>query len=455
MVGCGYLGITHAACMAELGHNVLGVDQDLNRVTALNAGNSPIFEPGVDDLLARHTASGRLRFTSAYADIGGAAMHFIAVGTPQQPDNSGYDLDQLFGATQLLAAQLRAPTVVVGMCTVPVGTASRVAEVLRQCSPAVDVELVWHPEFLRESHAVADILHPDRMVFGFDPGADLDDGAYEDRRAEQRIRECFASIIEAGTPTIMTDWATAEMIKAAANAFLATKLSFINGMSEACDAVGADVYQLANALGHDHRIGHEGMHPGLGYGGGCLSKDIGGFGTRLRELGLANVDALLHNVNVINDRCRTRLVDLVCQYCGGTVAGKRIAVWGAAFKPGTDDIRDSPALAVIHALHCQGADVVVFDPKALDNTRKALPELEFADEPVGAVDGADILLHLTDWAQFTEVDPVRLSPSPDLPPLVIDGRGTLDSRRWSAAGWVYRALGRPQVDPVNAAGAAA
>ena len=438
--------------MAELGHQVLGVDLNMSRITMLESGSSPIFEPGVDDLLARHTASGRLRFTSSFAGIGAADLHFLAVGTPQQPDNGSYDLNQLFGATQLLASRLREPTVVVGMCTVPVGTAGRVAEVLRECSPAgADVDLVWHPEFLRESHAVDDTLRPDRMVFGFGPDAgERGDGQPDGTRspAEERIRECFAPIIDAGTPTIMTDWATAEMIKSAANAFLAAKISFVNGMSEVCDAVGADVYQLAEAIGHDPRIGHAGMRPGLGYGGGCLPKDLRGFGTRLRELGLVRVNAMLDDINVINDRCRTRLVEIVEQHCGGTVVGKRIAVWGAAFKPGTDDIRDSPALAVIRALHHDGADVVVADPKALANTRRFLPEVEFADDAVAAVDGADILLHLTDWAQFGRIDPAGLRPLSDRPVLV-DGRGTLDAARWTAAGWGYRALGRPWVDPVD------
>ncbi|MEV6079585.1 UDP-glucose/GDP-mannose dehydrogenase family protein [Streptomyces sp. NPDC052069] len=435
VVGCGYLGATHAACMAELGHEVLGMDSDMDKVAVLNSGRAPFFERDLDDLLAEHTRSGRLRFTGSYAEAAAFGdLHFIGVGTPQQPDGHAYDLTPLFSAIRQLAAHVSGPAVVAVKSTVPVGTAPRVRDLLRDLSPAGEaIEVAWNPEFLRESHAVEDTLRPDRLVLGFDA---------ERSWAEAVLRQCFTKIIEAGTPTIVTDWATAELAKASANAFLATKISFVNAMAEVCEAAGADVGRLADILGQDVRIGRPGLSPGLGFGGGCLPKDLRSFVARADELGVGRSLTILREVDAINGRCRERLVTLARELCGGTVDGKRITVWGAAFKPGTDDIRDSPALAVAQKLHELGATVTVSDPKALDSARKLHPALDYADDPIAAAQDADLLLHLTEWPQFAHIDPRPLA-SRVTSSKVIDGRGTLDADDWRAAGWTVRTLGRP------------
>ncbi|MDH6579533.1 UDP-glucose/GDP-mannose dehydrogenase family protein [Kitasatospora sp. MAP5-34] len=435
VIGCGYLGATHAAAMAELGHQVLGLDIDPDKVTALSQGRALFYEPNLDPLLAKHTATGRLRFTASYPEAAAFAdLHFIGVGTPQKPGEMAYDLTHLFAAVRQLAPRLRGPAVIVGKSTVPVGTAPQVIDILREFAPAGDqVEVCWNPEFLRESHAVEDTLHPDRIVMGF---------TSENTRAEKVLRQAYGKIIEAGTPTIVTDLATAELVKSAANAFLATKISFINAMAEVCETAGADVQLLAEALGHDIRIGRRGLRPGLGFGGGCLPKDIRGFMARAGELGVDQALTFLREVDAINNRRRERMVDLAFEQCDGVIKGKRITVWGAAFKPDTDDIRDSPALAVAQALHQRGATVTVFDPKAMDNARKAHPQLEYADHPAAAAQNTDLLLHLTEWPEFTSIDPGSLAARVAAP-RVIDGRNTLDPVRWRAAGWTYRALGRP------------
>ncbi|QDQ09477.1 UDP-glucose dehydrogenase family protein [Streptomyces spectabilis] len=435
VVGCGYLGATHAACMAELGHEVLGMDSDMDKVAVLNSGKAPFHERDLDDMLARHTASGRLKFTASYAEAAASAdLHFIGVGTPQQPGENAYDLSHLFAAIRQLAARIKNPAVVAVKSTVPVGTAPRVRDLLHEFAPAGDrVEVAWNPEFLRESFAIEDTLRPDRLVLGFET---------ERSWAEAVLRQCFDKIIESGTPTIVTDWATAELAKASANAFLATKISFINAVAEVCEASGADVTQLADILGHDTRIGRRGMRPGLGFGGGCLPKDIRGFVARAGELGADQALTILREVDAINSRRRERMVDLAREQLDGDLMGKRITIWGAAFKPNTDDIRDSPALAVAQKLHELGAAVTVTDPQALGNARKTHPELDYADNPIAAVQDADLLLHLTEWPQYSHVDPLRLA-SRAASPKVIDGRGTLSAETWCEAGWTVRSLGRP------------
>ncbi|MEU6171305.1 UDP-glucose/GDP-mannose dehydrogenase family protein [Streptantibioticus parmotrematis] len=434
VIGCGYLGATHAACMAELGHEVLGMDSDIDKVHVLNSGKAPFFERDLDNLLAKHTASGRLKFTASYAEAAEFAdLHFIAVGTPQQHGTAAYDLSHLFDAVTKLAPGLTRPAVVAVKSTVPVGTAPRVAEFLREHAPAGDlVQVAWNPEFLRESSAVEDTLRPDRLVLGFNAPRSW---------AEALLRQAFGKIIEAGTPTIVTDWATAELAKGAANSFLATKISFINAMAEVCEKSGANAAELADILGHDIRIGRRGMRPGLGFGGGCLPKDLGGFITRADELGAGEATGILREADAVNARRRRRVIDLTFEELGTDLRGKRITVWGAAFKPETDDIRDSPALAVAQKLHDLGATVTVTDPKALDNARKLHPELDYADDPIAAVEDADLLLHLTEWPRFTRIDPRQLATR-TTSPKVIDARGTLDLDRWRDAGWITRALGR-------------
>ena len=435
VVGCGYLGATHAACMAELGHEVLGMDTDLDKVNALQQGRSPFFERGLDDLLAKHTASGRLRFTASYAETAAFAdLHFLGVGTPQLPGENAYDLTALFTAVRRLAALVERPALIVGKSTVPVGTSTRLTALVQHHAPAgTRVDLAWNPEFLRETHAIEDTLRPGRLLLGFRDG---------DATSPAILAEVYRQLLDAGVPLITTDLATAELAKCAANAFLATKISFINAMAEVCEASGADVHQLAAALQLDPRIGPAGMRPGLGFGGGCLPKDIRGFMARAGELGADQALTFLREVDAINKRRRTRMVDLAREELDGTVQGKRITVWGAAFKPDTDDIRDSPALDVAGHLHRLGATVTVHDFQALDNARKAHPELTYTTNPVEACHGADLLLHLTEWKQYAGIEPARLATRVRKPS-VIDGRDGLDPVKWRAAGWTYRALGRP------------
>ncbi|MFJ1753319.1 UDP-glucose dehydrogenase family protein [Kitasatospora sp. NPDC088134] len=433
VIGCGYLGATHAATMAELGHQVLGVDTDTDKVDALNKGQAPFIERGLDDLLAKHTATGQLRFTASYAEAAAFAdVHFLGVGTPQQDGSGAYDLTHLHTAVRQLAPRLGDGALIIGKSTVPVGTVAKLRQTLDEhVRNGASARLAWSPEFLRESFAVLDTLEPDRIVLGIEDG---------DTSSEAVFRTVYADILAGGSPLIVTDIPTAELIKGAANAFLATKISFINAMAELCELTGANVQQIALALGYDHRIGAKGMRPGLGFGGGCLPKDLAGFTHRAEELGADT--GLLRHVAAINRRRREHTVDLAREALGGTLVGKRIAVWGAAFKAHTDDIRDSPALAVADALQRAGAEVTVHDPAAMENSRRSYPQLDYADDPTQAVTGAGLLLHLTDWPQYSDTDPADLA-SHIAVPKVIDARGTLNANRWRAAGWTFRALGRP------------
>jgi UDPglucose 6-dehydrogenase len=432
VIGTGYLGAVHAACMAQLGHTVVGIDVDEEKVSALAAGHAPFYEPGLDELLAGAIATGRLTFTSDYAAAADADVHFICVGTPQQRGEFAADLTYVDAAVAQLAPRLSTPTLVVGKSTVPVGTAGRIAARLAATAPAgPGVELAWNPEFLREGHAIEDTLHPDRLVYGVSSAG-----------AQARLDEVYGRCLAEGTPRIVTDLATAELVKAAANSFLATKISFINAMSEVCEAVGADVVALADAIGHDDRIGRKFLGAGLGFGGGCLPKDIRAFMARAGELGADQALTFLREVDAINQRRRSRMVDLARDQCGGSFLGHRIAVLGAAFKPDSDDIRDSPALNVAAQIRLQGGHVTVHDPRALDNARKVWPDLAYADSIEDACHGATVVLHLTEWPVYREIDPVALGEIVRERRLV-DGRNVLDPVAWRAAGWTYRALGRP------------
>ncbi|MFE0422176.1 UDP-glucose dehydrogenase family protein [Streptomyces sp. NPDC058953] len=433
VIGCGYLGATHAACMAELGHEVLGMDSDIDKVAVLASGRAPFFERDLDGLLTKHTATGRLKFTTSYQEAAAFAdLHFIGVGTPQQPGSASYDLSHLFDAALKLAPHLSTPAVIAVKSTVPVGTAPRLAEFLQTAAPAGDlVEVAWNPEFLRESFAIDDTLRPDRLVLGFRSAHSW---------AESLLRQAFARIIDSGTTTIVTDWPTAELAKGAANSFLATKISFINAMAEVCEKSGADVTALADILGHDHRIGRNGMRPGLGFGGGCLPKDLRGFIARAEELDAADAVGILREADDVNTRRRQHVIDLTHEEIGSDLRGKRITIWGAAFKPETDDIRDSPSLAVAQKLHELGACVTVTDPRALDNARKLHPELDYAEDPVAAAEDADLVLHLTEWHQFSHLDPEQVATR-TASPKIIDARGTLNTDQWREAGWLIRTLG--------------
>jgi len=431
VIGTGYLGATHAICMAALGYEVLGVDVLQDKVDRLNAGEVPFFEPGLPEYLTKALESGRLRFTTDYAEAAEFGdVHFICVGTPQKPGSQAADMKYVDSAVSALAPHLKHKALIVGKSTVPVGTAARLTELAQELAPAgAEIELAWNPEFLREGFAVEDTLHPDRLVFGV-----------SSEWAEEQLRAAFAPILDAGTPLVVTDLSTAELVKAAANSFLATKISYINAMAEICEVAGADVNDLAKALAFDTRIGGRFLHPGLGFGGGCLPKDIRAFAFRAEELGVGQAVRFLHEVDAINTRRRERTVDLVRELVGGTLEGVRVAAFGAAFKPNSDDIRDAPALDVARRLHEAGAIVRVYDPEAMENARRAYPDLEYATDTLDAARDADIVVLLTEWTEFREIDPEALGQVVKQR-AIVDGRHALDPHAYRAAGWNYRALG--------------
>ncbi|KIU14184.1 UDP-glucose dehydrogenase family protein [Mycolicibacterium llatzerense] len=432
--GTGYLGATHAAGMAELGHEVLGIDIDPGKIAKLAAGDIPFYEPGLRKMLRDNIEAGRLQFTTDYdeaAEFGD--VHFLGVGTPQKKGEYGADLRHVHSVIDTLVPRLRRSAVIVGKSTVPVGTAAELVARARQLAPVgVDVEVAWNPEFLREGFAVKDTLHPDRIVLGVQA---------DSQRAEAAVRELYARILERGVPFLLTDLQTAELVKVSANAFLATKISFINAIAEVCEATNADVTVLADALGHDPRIGRRFLNAGLGFGGGCLPKDIRAFMARAGELGADPALTFLREVDSINMRRRTRMVELTTKACRGTLLGANIAVLGAAFKPESDDVRDSPALNVAGMLQLNGAAVNVYDPKAMDNSRRVFPTLNYSTSVLEACDRADAVLVLTEWQEFLDLDPEQLAGTVRAK-VIVDGRNCLDVAKWQAAGWRVYALGR-------------
>ncbi|GAA2302148.1 UDP-glucose/GDP-mannose dehydrogenase family protein [Actinomadura sp. NPDC048955] len=438
VIGTGYLGATHAACMADLGFEVLGLDVDAEKIARLSAGDLPVYEPGLEPVLRRGLETGRLRFTTSYEEVAEFGdVHFVCVGTPQKAGEYAADLSYVDGAIAALAPLLERPCLVVGKSTVPVGTAARLGEALAKAAPAGgDAVLAWNPEFLREGFAVQDTLHPDRIVAGLP----ADQGAAE--HAEKVLREVYRTMIAEGTPFITADFPTAELVKVSANAFLATKISFINAMAEVCEAAHADVTKLSEALSYDDRIGGKFLGPGLGFGGGCLPKDIRAFMARAGELGADQALTFLREVDEINIRRRIRMVDLARQLLGGSFAGRTVGVLGAAFKPNSDDVRDSPALDVAASIRAQGARVTVYDPQAMRNARRAQPTLEYGESAMSAVQDAHAVLLLTEWAEFRDMNPAVVAEAV-AERNIVDGRNALDPERWRAAGWNYRALGRP------------
>jgi len=430
VIGTGYLGATHAVCMADLGFDVLGVDVDEAKVASLQAGQVPFFEPGLPELLRKSLNSGRLRFTTSYEEAGAFGdVHFLCVGTPQKLGEYAADLTFVDAAFTTLIGHARPGSLLVGKSTVPAGTAERLALQI-EAARGSEVELAWNPEFLREGFAVEDTLAPDRLVFGV-----------RSQAAEDQLRTAFAPVIDRPTPVVVTDFATAQLVKVAANAFLATKISFINAMAEVCEATGGDVTMLSKALSYDDRIGGRFLHAGLGFGGGCLPKDIRAFMARAGELGVDQALSFLKEVDAINLRRRARMVEIAREEVGGSFGGMRVAVLGAAFKPNSDDIRDSPALDVASTIQRQGAAVCLYDPAAMDNARMKYPELGYRDSALEAAKGADLVLHLTEWAEFREMDPDVLAEVV-AERRMVDGRNALDPERWRSAGWTYRALGR-------------
>jgi UDPglucose 6-dehydrogenase len=442
VVGTGYLGLTHAVCLADLGHDVLAIDADAAKIAMAASGEAPFFEPGLEPLLRKNLDAGRLRFTMSFAEIGAfGEVHFLCVGTPE--DESGRaDLGAVFAAAEALAAHLAAPCLVVGKSTVPVGTARQVMTRMHALAPAgAKVDLAWNPEFLREGFAVQDSLAPDRIVLGV-----TSDGA------AAVLREVYRGPLEGGAPLLVMDLETAELVKVAANAFLATKISFINAMAEVCEQAGADVIPLAEALGCDARIGRRFLSPGLGYGGGCLPKDIRGFRATAADLGVSSLESLLATVDEINLGRRERVValarraaggvSLADEAAGGSLAGCRVAVLGVAFKPDSDDVRDSPSLAVCDGLAAEGAVVSVHDPVAMPGAASKRPGLRYAPSVFEAAEGADLVLHLTEWSDYRAIDPAALA-TVVARRVIIDARCCLDAGLWREAGWTVHVLGRP------------
>ncbi|PTT66245.1 UDP-glucose dehydrogenase family protein [Arthrobacter sp. HMWF013] len=433
VIGTGYLGATHAICMAIMGFDVLGCDVDTHKIDQLRAGKVPFYEPGLPEKLQEALASGRLKFTTDLDDVAEFGdVHFICVGTPQAPNSSAANLSYVESAFSGLAARIGRKALLVGKSTVPIGTAERLTALVAGISPlGAELELAWNPEFLREGFAVQDTLHPDRLVFGV-----------RSPWAEDMLRRAFKPLLDDGTPLIVADLATAELVKVAANSFLATKISFINAMAEVCEATSADVSLLASALSLDDRIGGRFLKPGLGFGGGCLPKDIRAFKHRAEELGVGQAVSFLGEVDSINNRRRVRTVDLVRELAGGDLAGVKVAALGAAFKPNSDDVRDAPALDVARMLYLEGAIVSVYDPEANSNAHRLYPDLNYVRSLAAAVEQADVVALLTEWEEFRAADP------DDLGILVrhrriVDGRHALDPERYTSRGWDYRALGRP------------
>lgn len=433
VIGCGYLGAVHAACMAKLGHEVVGIDVDERKVNDLSAARAPFYEPGLESLLQEVQRTGRLSFTTEMSAASGSSVHFICVGTPQKHGENAADLTFVDGAVHALLPYLSDNDIVVGKSTVPVGTAARLAEVL--ASSGSDAQLVWNPEFLREGHAVADTLQPDRFVYGVREGA-------EDHPAVNVLDQVYATPLASGSPRLVMDLPTAELVKTAANSFLATKISFINAMAELCESAGADVTLLADAIGMDDRIGRKFLNAGIGFGGGCLPKDIRAFMARAGELGADQALTFLREVDAINMRRRTKVVEVARELCGGSLLGRRITVLGAAFKPESDDVRDSPALSIAAQLQLQGAVVTVTDPQALTNAARRFPELHYEKVTEDALDRADAVLLLTEWREYVDLDPYSVANLVSSV-RILDGRNALDPNKWRYAGWTYRGLGRP------------
>src|SRR6516164_5044363 len=432
VIGTGYLGLTHAVGLADLGHEVIGLDADTKKLAQAANGEMPFFEPGLEPLLRKNLDAGRLRFTTSFAEVGAfGEVHFLCVGTPEGEAGRA-DLGSVYAAAEALAPHLASPCLVVGKSTVPVGTARQVLTRVRAIAPAGQrVDLAWNPEFLREGFAVQDSLAPDRIVLGVTCD-----------RAETRLRQVYRGPLEAGTPLLVMDLETAELVKVAANAFLATKISFINAMAEVCEQAGADVLPLAEALGYDARIGRRFLSPGLGYGGGCLPKDIRGFRATAADLGVSSLESLLATVDEINLGRRERVVALARQAAGGSLAGRRVAVLGVAFKPDSDDVRDSPSLAVCDRLAAEGAVVSVHDPVAMPSAARKRPGLRYAPSVSEAAERADLLLHLTEWSDYRAIDPAALARVVARR-VIIDARCCLDAGLWHDAGWTVHVLGRP------------
>lgn len=427
VIGTGYLGATHAAAMSSLGFEVVGIDVDSEKIERLKSGLVPFYEPGLDQLLRDEVASGRLTFTTDFTSAKDADVHFICVGTPQAKNSLAADMSYVNAALEAIAPVAKAGSLIVGKSTVPVGTAARLSERLLAINPGA--ELAWNPEFLREGFAVEDTLRPNRLVVGVSSD-----------RAEILLKEVYEDLLALDIPWIRADLPTSELVKVAANSFLATKISFINAMAEICEAASGDVTVLAKAIGYDPRIGNRFLQAGIGFGGGCLPKDIRAFMARADELGARQALEFLREIDSINLRARARMIELVRSDLGEDLRGRKIAILGAAFKPESDDVRDSPALDIAAQLHGAGAVVAIHDPKAIENAKSRFPSLSFSEDVADVLGGAEMLLHLTEWREYRDLDP-KATRNLVAAPNIIDGRNALDRARWIEAGWNFRALG--------------
>ncbi|MBX6322336.1 MAG: UDP-glucose/GDP-mannose dehydrogenase family protein [Rhodospirillaceae bacterium] len=430
VIGTGYVGLVSGACISEFGVEVACVDNDEAKIARLAAGEIPIYEPGLDDLVARNRRAGRLSFGTSLAEaVAGADAVMIAVGTPSRRGDGHADLSYVFAAAAEVAEALTGYTVVVMKSTVPVGTGRRVERAIRTLRPAAEFDIVSNPEFLREGSAINDFMRPDRVVIGA-----------ESERARQVMRELYRPLFLIETPMVFTGLETAELIKYAANSFLALKITFINEIADLCERVGADVHDVARGIGLDGRIGRKFLHPGPGFGGSCFPKDTLAL-VRTAQEAEAPL-RLVETLMAVNDQRKRRMAERVIAACGGSVAGKTIAVLGLTFKPNTDDMRDSPSLAIIPALERAGATVRAYDPEGMDEARKLLPGVIYCDSAYETMGGADALVILTEWNQFRALD-LKRAKALLRTPIVVDLRNIYNPAQMALAGFHYTCVGRP------------
>jgi UDPglucose 6-dehydrogenase len=438
MIGAGYVGLVSGACFAELGHTVTCVDKDARKISALRSGEIPIYEPGLAELVARNVRAQRLAFTTAVAEaVEDATAVFIAVGTPSRPADGLADLSYVYQASREIAHALRGYAVVVTKSTVPVGTGDEIARIIADIKPGAELSVVSNPEFLREGAAIDDFMAPDRVVIGTD-----------DERARAIMHELYRPLAEKGTPIVFTARRGAELIKYAANAFLATKITFINEIADLCEQANADVKEVAHGIGLDHRIGPKFLSAGPGYGGSCFPKDLLAllkagldFGVPIRSI---------ETIISINDQRKRAMARKVIAACGGSIRGRTIAVLGLTFKADTDDMRESPAVAIITALQDAGARVRAYDPQGMAQARSILDGVEFAHDAYACAEGADALAVMTEWDEFRGLDLDRIKSLLQRP-ILVDLRNIFRPEAMAEHGFTYVSVGRPRVDPASKA----
>jgi UDPglucose 6-dehydrogenase len=432
MIGAGYVGLVSGACFSEFGVTVTCVDKDAEKIARLRAGEIPIFEPGLDDLVARNAQAGRLAFASDLpAAVAGADAVFIAVGTPSRRGDGHADLTYVYAAAREIAHALTGYAVVVTKSTVPVGTGREVARIIHETNPQADFDVVSNPEFLREGSAINDFMRPDRIVIGA-----------EGDRAQEVMRQLYRPLYLIETPILFTSLETAELVKYAANAFLATKITFINEIADVCEAVGADVHDVARGIGLDGRIGRKFLHPGPGFGGSCFPKDTQALARTAEQVGAPM--RIVETVVAVNDARKRRMAQRIRVACGGAVAGKTVAVLGLTFKPNTDDMREAPSLVILPALQHDGATIRVFDPEGMNEARKLMPDLTYCKDAYEAMTGADALVILTEWNEFRSLNLQRMRECLRQP-IVVDLRNVYGPGDMVAAGFIYHGIGRPSV----------